>query len=69
VVGDARREAELGAGKWTEPARSPEQMQAELGAGAPREIPPVDDGRGSKVFLIIGVVATLGLVAWWVLAG
>ena len=69
VVGDARREAELGAGKWTEPARSPEQVQAELGAGAPREIPPMDDGRGSKVFLIIGVVATLGLVAWWVLAG
>lgn len=69
VTGDARREAELGAGKWTEPARTAEEVRSELGAGPAREIPPVDEGRGSKVFLIIGVVAVLGLVAWWALGG
>lgn len=69
VTGDARREEELGAGKWTESARSLAEVQGELAAGPPREIEPIEDSKGSKVFLIIGLCATAGLVLWWILAG
>jgi hypothetical protein len=69
VTGDARREDELGAGKWTESARSLAEVQGELAAGPPREIEPLEDGKGSKVFLIIGLCATAGLVLWWIVAG
>jgi hypothetical protein len=69
VTGDVRREDELGAGKWTESARSLAEVQGELAAGPPREIEPIEDGKGSKVFLIIGLCATAGLVLWWIVAG
>jgi hypothetical protein len=69
VTGDMRREDELGAGKWTESARSLAELQVELATGPAREIEPLDDGKGSKVFLAIGLFATAGLVLWWVLAG
>lgn len=65
MTGDARREGELGAGKWTESARTREELEASLPEGRAREL-QLRPARGLGLWWLIGgaVLGLLGLILW-----
>ena len=64
ITGDDSREQELGVGKWSESARSLEEVRREMDSAPVREL-ELDSSRGQWGMLLLFLALIGALVAWW----
>ena len=64
ITGDDSREQELGSGKWSESARSSDEIRRQMESTPVREL-ELEEGRGQWGMLILFLAIVGSLFAWW----
>ena len=64
ITGDDSREQELGSGKWSESARSADEIRRQMQSTPVREL-ELEEGRGQWGMLILFAAIVGSLFAWW----